>query len=121
MGMFDKDKAYGLRLDSEFKPGEHFVMWGTKLGDGTIDTDFGAAEYVKMTVSKLNNPSHKYECQTLASAIVEKCKDAEASDFPAVVKLDRVKGRYRDNTLVLQFVGPYDNYAEPTPDDDLPF
>lgn len=124
MGMFDKDKQYGVRLDSEFAIGEHFVMWGVRIPKDTIETDFGPAERAIMTVSKRTDPDHKYEVQTLASAIVNKCKDATRDDFPAIVKLDRVKGRFRENTLVLQFIAPFgttDYNAPANRDDDLPF
>lgn len=128
MGMFDKDKQYGMRLDGEFAIGEHFILYGVEIPNDTIETDFGAAEYVKMRVSKLKDTEHRYEVQTLASAIVDKCKDADSNDFPAIVKLDRVKGRYRDNTLVLQFVSPLSRDKTPPAKaatenrpDDLPF
>ena len=129
MGMFDKDKAFGLRLDREFKLGEHFVLYNAAATDEVISTDFGDAQVARLTVAKLDNPSHRYECQTVAGAIVEKCREAESSDFPAVVSLQKVTSqKWHREALVLQFVAPFGAKNEAPPpapgantDEDIPF
>lgn len=134
MGMFDKDKQYGLRLDREFKTGEHFVLWGVNLPGEVIATSFGDAEVAKLKVSRMDNTGFKYVVQTVAGAIVEKCKEADRTDFPAVVTLQRIPSERSDtgHALVLQFVAPYGaqpsaTATEPPPaapapaEDDFPF
>lgn len=122
MGMFDKDKVFGVRLDQEFRLGEHFILRGVNLTGETIDTNFGPAEVVRLTVSKLSKPDYQYECQTVASAIVDKAREAEDGDFPAVVSLIRVKTKNSANALVLQFIAPYaESYGYAPDDEDIPF
>lgn len=114
MGMFDKDKEYGLRLDQEFDLRENFVLLSAKVTDGdTMETELGTAQVARLECMHLNEDGKTtgdiVECNTIASAIVEKCKEAEDHEFPAIVRLIRVDSKRfpKANPLALRFVGPY--------------
>jgi len=107
MGMFEKDKEFGLRLDQSFDLGEPFIVWGAHISDKKMDTKVGDGTIAVIVASEMNDPGERLEYNTIASAIVEKVKLAEESDFPAVCELRRVKGRFRDDALVLQFIKEY--------------
>lgn len=106
MGMFDKDKEIGRTLVSEFAEHEKFILWGAKVVPGPV-TDLGESEKTLLTVSELSAPGEKFEVNTLGSAIASKAKDAEPSDFPAVVKWLQVKSKYGNDATVLQFIDAY--------------
>lgn len=109
MGMFDKDKEYGNRLDEEFNLREKFILWDAVITGDTISTSMGDAEVVRLTVSRMETPDDKYDCTTVASSIVDKARDAGDDDFPAVVELRKVESKkFKTQALVLQFVREYD-------------
>lgn len=109
MGMFDKDKEFGNRLDQEFEENAAFILWNAWLPGKTITTNVGDAEVCTMQVSRMDNPADDFEVTTVASAVVEKVKEAEEGDFPAVVKWRRVPSRFKNQkALVLQFVKAYE-------------
>lgn len=112
MGMFDRDKEYGNRLDSAFRLGEPFLLLGAKMTDRTISTRYGDAPVAEFMVQRLDGNSMpdgpEFTCSTVASAIVAKVQDADDDDFPAVVELRREhSAKWRTDALVLQFVAPY--------------
>lgn len=115
MGMFDKDKEIGtpitdlypLSHDNESKS---FVLWDAKVDSEKVDTEIGPARKTRLIVSDLNRDaaSDRVEATTLASAIADKAEKADASDFPAVVKLMTVPSKkFGGTALVLQYVKPY--------------
>lgn len=106
-GMFGKDKEIGNRIDSEFELREPFILWGVTIPDKMVDTKIGPAAKCVLDVSRTETPDQHFEVATLASAIVNKAKEATPDDFPAVVELRRVQGRFQSDTLVLQFVRAY--------------
>lgn len=112
MGMFDKDKEFGNRLDSAFQLGTPFILHGAKMTDRTIETRFGDAPVAELLVQRLGADSMpdgpEFTCSTVATAIVEKVKAADDGDFPAVVELRQEhSAKWRTTALVLQFVAPY--------------
>ncbi len=111
MGMFDKDKEYGNRLDSAFGTGTPFLLLGAELPGKTVETRFGDAEVAELLVARLANgyqDGSEFVCTTVATAIVNKVRDAETDDFPAVVELRRERSaKWGRDALVLQFVSPY--------------
>ena len=113
MGMFDKDKEYGNRIDSAFPIGTPFLLLGAELSGKTIETRFGDADVAELLVARMNDGRQdgaEFVCTTVATAIVNKVKDAETDDFPAVVELRReYSGRWGRDALVLQFVAPFTN------------
>jgi len=72
-----------------------------------IATSIGDARKTRMQVSRLDSPDVVFEVATLASAIADKAEEASADDFPCVVQLRRVAGRFKSDALVLQWVRPY--------------
>jgi hypothetical protein len=102
-GMFSKDKEIGNRIDTEFDLKEDFILWGAKL-DGEVDTSIGKARKTVLTVSHLDAPDTVQDCTTLGSAIADKAAYATDDDFPAVVQLRKVAGRFGNEALVIQFV-----------------
>lgn len=109
MGMFEKDKMYGgERLDKWAEPGDRFVLWGVVEFIEDVPTSIGDGTKVILEVSSLDAPDNKTRVGTFASAIVEKSRDAEPSDFPAVVMLETVESKqYDTDALVLSFVEPF--------------
>jgi len=107
MGMFEKDKEFGLRLDQAFDLKEQFIVWGATISDKKMDTKIGDGTIATLTCSPMDDPGDKLEYNTIASAIVEKVKLAEETDFPAVCELRRVKSRFNNDALVLQFIKEY--------------
>jgi len=119
--MFDKDKEIGtpitdiypLSHDNESKP---FVLWGASVDSDTVDTEIGPARKTRLVVSDVNRDatSDRVEATTLASAIADKAEKADASDFPAVVKLMTVPSKkFGGTALVLQYVKPYKVSSDP--------
>lgn len=85
MGMFDKDKEIGLILTSVFQQGEQFIIWDARIDREDFPTRYGPSPRAAMTVSKPDNPGQRLEITTVASAIVSKVREAEPTDFPALV------------------------------------
>lgn len=118
MGMFDKDKEYGNRIDSAFPIGVPFLLLGAELPGRTVSTRFGDAEAAELLVARLRDgyqDGSEFVCTTVATAIVNKVREAEPDDFPAVVELRHEhSSKWRTSALVLQFVAPYQgNGARP--------
>jgi hypothetical protein len=116
MGMFDKDKQFAPdgRLDEVYPPGEvdsregaEFVLWGVEAR-GTFKTDIGDAEMTWLTVSDLLQPEEKKVIGTLSKPIAEKAAEAEASDFPCVVRCLTVTTEFNP-AMVLQWIREYDD------------
>jgi hypothetical protein len=112
MSMFTKDRLYGgKRLDQEFQLGESFILWGIEVMAEPVPTEWGEATKTLLDVSRVEAPDERVIVGTLASAIADKAKDAEPSDFPAIVTYEKVTGSHGTDAQVISFVGPYD---EPT-------
>ena len=108
MGMFDKDRMYGgERLDRWADFGDSFILWGVEVLPDPVPTSVGDATKTLLEVSTLDNPENKTTVGTLASAIATKAREAEESDFPAVVKLEKVPGGYGSDATVISFVEQY--------------
>lgn len=117
MGMFDKDKEYGRRLDVVVAEGEPFLLLDAYL-DGTIPTQLGDAVLARLAICRLQGNGQAgpvMECNTVASAIVEKVREAEPEDFPAVCELGRVQGRYGRPALVISFLSAWEGQAPAAP------
>lgn len=122
MGMWEKDRLFGgKRLAEEFELGEPFVLYAGKVV-GSFETDLGTATKSVLTVQKYD-PSAKdgtgevFNAGTLASAIAEKLRDQEPSDFPAIVTTAKVPSSTDgQDAYVIQYVGPFTGYVP----DDLP-
>jgi hypothetical protein len=106
-GMFGKDKEFGLRIDTEFDLGEEFILWDASVAPELVDTEIGKARKTLLEVSRLSDPDTHFACGTLASAIADKAELATPTDFPAVVELRRVAGRFKAEALVLQYKRDY--------------
>jgi hypothetical protein len=110
MGMFDKDKEFGTRLDQVIAIGESFVVFGAVVRPDTISTSLGDAEVAELEIGKLADDgvsvAERMTANTVASAIVNKVKEAEDSDFPAIVKLLKVDSKWGKKATVIQFVRP---------------
>lgn len=116
MGMFDKDKVFAPdgRLDEKYPPGptdsregSQIVLWGVE-DKGDFETELGTARMTWLTVSDLLFPEDKVVVGTLGSAIAEKVKEAESTDFPAVVKVLKVSSDNGNDALVLNWIREYD-------------
>lgn len=116
MGMFDKDKQFAPdgRLDEVYPPGDldsrdgpSFVLWGVEAR-GIFKTDIGDASMTWLTVSDLLTPEDKKVIGTLSKPIAEKAAEAEATDFPAVVKCLQVSTEFNP-AMVLQWIREYDD------------
>lgn len=106
-GMFGKDKEIGLRIDGEFDLREPFILWDAAVAPELVDTTIGQARKTLLEVSRLDEPDQRLACSTLASAIADKAEQATPGDFPAVVELRKVEGRFGNDALVLQYVRDY--------------
>lgn len=118
MGMFDKDREFGNRLDSAFALNVPFVLLGASVTDRTVSTRYGDAPVVELLCQRIGDDGFatgtEFTCSTVASAIVAKVGEAEDSDFPAVVELRHEHStKWRTDALVLQFVAPYHPGAKP--------
>lgn len=115
MGMFDKDKQFGNRLDQEFEVNVNFILWDADISDEAISTSFGMATVANLLVSRMETPEDAYVVTTVASAIVDKIKEKEDGDLPAVVKTRRVASSRskKQEAFVLQFVKPYTGDVTP--------
>lgn len=116
MGMFDKDKQYGLRMNEKVARGEEFILWAATVSPDTITTSFGEAEQGIMEISKLAEPRNRSEVRTIHSAIVEKFKEQEAGDLPAIVFWTEIPDARKPDggtITVLRFVKPYGETQAP--------
>lgn len=108
-GMFGKDKEIGNRIDGAFQLGEPFILWDAAVAPDKVQTEIGPARKTLLDVSRLDSPDERFACVSLASAIADKADLATPDDFPAVVELRKVKGRFGDNlALVIQYVRDYE-------------
>lgn len=117
MGMFDKDRLYGgERLDQTFAFGDTFILWGVEVLAEPVPTEVGNATKTILTVSRKDAPGEQFKVGTLASAIADKARDAEESDFPAVVKYEQVTSeKWGTEAAVISLVEPYDAASEEVP------
>lgn len=114
MGMFDKDKAIGLVLHELVPQGEEFTIWGARVLDEKVNTRFGLTENAELEITRKGDRD-RMKVTTLASAIVGKVKEAEASDFPAVVIWTKVNTTAQEDVTVLRFIRPLHSAQEQTP------
>lgn len=140
MGMFAKDKEIGLILQKYVPKRAEFVLWDAEITREDFPTDIGPAAQATLTISSLSRDPEgrvKTHVTTLASSIVDKVREAEATDFPAVVYWTTVpSAKFKTDATVLQFVrehtypgmetspggGTVDSPAESSPaDDEIPF
>jgi hypothetical protein len=117
MGMFDKDKEIGLILTSVFQQGEQFILWGAHVDREDFPTKFGPSPRAALSVSKPDNPAQRLEVTTVASAIVAKVREAEPTDFPALVMWRTVQADRSPSgqAVVLQFLATYGEADRSTP------
>lgn len=114
MGMFDKDKEIGTVLYPNWIGLQvPFIVWGVNIKREDFPTKFGPSPQTELEVSKLDNPNDRYKVTTLAGAIAAKAREAEPSDFPAVVQCAQVPVD-TGQALVLQFLKPYGNQERQT-------
>lgn len=105
MGMFDKDKEVGRQLTSEFKEGEKFILYAVDVDPEAVKTDLGMADKTSMEVARLNDRGERFEVNSLGSAIASKAKEADDSDFPAIVCWLVVDSKkWGTKATVLQFI-----------------
>lgn len=119
MGMFDKDKQFAPdgRLDEIYPPGPtdsregpQFVLWGVQ-DKGLFDSDKfeKPAPMTWLTVSDVLMPEDKKVIGTLSGPIHEKATEAEAGDFPAVVRSLSVSSDKGNAANVIQWIRAYDD------------
>jgi hypothetical protein len=123
MGMFDKDKEFGLDITDAFPLGEQFVLYAAEVRPDKIDTTYGKASKAVLTVARLKRgvPEAQFEVTTLASAIADKASEAEPSDFPCLVELRQVNSKtFGTTALVLQWCGNLDDADDPFKSADAP-
>ena len=129
MGMFDKDKIFGVaRLDETVQHGEHFVIWGAGIRPVRLPLDETKADKADTEVAflvistyangmddELNAPQ---VVQTIATAIIRNAALAEVGDFPAIASTAIVKARSDawNNAYVLNWHGPYKGTVPTLPD-----
>lgn len=105
MGMFAKDREIGRELTTAFAEREEFKLLGVKVDEKAVKTDFGMADKSILTVEKLGGGGGSFEVTSLGGAIANKCKEAEDSDFPAIVCWLTVPSKqYGNDAKVLQFI-----------------
>lgn len=131
MGMFDKDKEIGIILQNWAADGEPFILWNARILREDFPTNLGPAVQAGLSVSKMDNPNDRYDVTTLASAIAAKVREADVTDFPAVVQTAHVESKWGRDALVLSFLKPYNPRGErtqqatpattPTEPDEIPF
>lgn len=114
VGMFDRDKEFGLDVTDAFQLEVPFILWGAEILPGTITTEFGEARKVRLVVQRITTDDgghHKpdgtrFDVTSLHSAIADKVAEAEAGDFPCYVDIREVQSkRYGRTALVLQWLG----------------
>lgn len=118
MSMWDTDRAYGgHRLDSVFPIGEGvgsksetFILYAVNVLPEKVETSLpGGATKTLLRVASRAEPDVVFIVGTLASAIADKAERASATDFPAVVRLERIQPKQEGfgPALVLTFVKMY--------------
>lgn len=127
MGMWTKDREYrGRRIDSYCGIGAEFLVMDAWLPGETIETSIGPAEIARLIVAKVTGEAPHRETgeivrtfgrpqlvYTVASAIVDKVRDAEPDDFPVIAELEHVTSRqHQTRALVMTLVCEHDG---PTP------
>jgi hypothetical protein len=113
--MFDKDKAIGLLLHDTLPQGEQFILHGARVLDEPVNTVYGLTENAELEVARLDQPRERMKVTTVASAIVAKVKEAEPSDFPAVVLWTKVDTKAQKDVTILRFIRPLNVEREQTP------
>lgn len=112
-GAFQKDKAFGNRLDQTIALHEPFLLLGGKIEAEKQDTKFGEAEVAKLLVQKLNRDTGAPQgppirCNTVASAIVEKVKALTPDELAAgpVCQLQHVQSKRQggNQALVMSWI-----------------
>lgn len=116
MGMWDKDREYGSRPEDVFGMREPFLLLDAYCKD-PVQTRIGDAVPSVLVGCRIGpaGPGTVMTGTTLASAIADKVREAEAGDLPAVVQLMRVQGNFGNDALVLQFVAPWQGAAPEAP------
>lgn len=109
MGMFDKDKAFGVEVGSVFGLREPFLLWGAAVDPEPVATAIGNARKTRLIVSTLEQPQLHREVTTLASAIADKAVEAGPADFPCKVELRKVASSFGGDALVLQWLDNVDD------------
>lgn len=109
MGMFDKDKSFGVDVTSVFGLGDPFILWGAAVDDELVPTSLGDARKTRLVVSTLADPAAHREVTTLASAIADKAAEATPADFPCKVELRSVASSFGGQALVLQWLDNVDD------------
>lgn len=109
MGMFDKDKSFGVDVTSVFGLGDPFVLWGARVEDELVPTSLGDARKTILVVATLADPTSRREVTTLASAIADKAAEASPGDFPCKVELRKVSSSFGGTALVLQWLDEIDD------------
>jgi hypothetical protein len=109
MGMFDKDKSFGVDVTSVFQLGTPFLLWGAEVLPEPVETSLGDARKTRLIVSTLEQPELHREVTTLASAIADKAAEAAPDDFPCKVELRKVDSSYGGEALVLQWLDNVDD------------
>ena len=108
MGMHDKDKEIGLVLQSYVDRGAEFILWDAKVIREDFPTKLGPSAQAELTISKSVDDAagrHQVKVTTLASAIVAKVREAEPSDFPAVMFWNVVpSNKWGTDATVIQYV-----------------
>lgn len=107
MGMWDKDKEIGRRIDAVFNINDYLVVWSAQAA-GTVPTDLGEARKTRLVVSSVTDVDNRQEVSTLASAIADKVDGATDADFPVVCQLLRVPSGKGNDALVLQYVKDFE-------------
>jgi|KBSMisStaDraftv2_1062788.scaffolds.fasta_scaffold01564_6 hypothetical protein len=116
MGMFDKDKEIGLILTSHMAEREEFILWDASILRDDFPTTLGHASQVGLEVSRMTGPRERFTVTTLASAIAAKVREAEVTDFPAVVYWAGIySDKWQRKVTVLQFVRPYTGPGQEAP------
>lgn len=120
MGAFDRDKQSGLRADRVLGLDKPFVLLAVEYDGETIETVHGDAERVQLCAVPLNADgmpaAPPFWCNTVASAIVEKLRELDDSELPAVCMLTKVQSAARGVVaLVIQYVAEYDGDAIDVP------
>lgn len=122
MGMFDKDKLYGgTPIEKWVSPGVDFILRGATIVTDEFPLDNGqTATKTELYVSSLDNPAEVYKVSTLSGNIASNVKDAEDSDFPAVVQFHTVPSATQgySDAKAIKLVAPYDGESVAfTPDE----
>lgn len=116
MGLFDKDRAFGRRLDAEFKVGEAFVLYAIEPDEEplTVPSTGEVVDRARLDVQHLDLRTMaaigpRIVVKSIAAPIVAlAAQEADEGELPAVVALERVAVReYENEATVLRFIAPY--------------